>query len=374
MHAAFRRWILPAALYAFLAFATAARAQFAAPPGGYGPAVGTQAAAPPPAIQGYVPTTPQAPPPSYAPAPGTGYGYGYGYPGYYPAFQGPNAGTINATANLTTSTGQYYQQVQQAKLQQEDVRRSMIQTRQAAQEQADYEYRNRPTQGKMLSEERAARLERSRNNLPQTVIWSGDALNDLYENIKDVQTNYGVRGASVPLSADNLLRINVTAGTTPGSIGLYRVGRPLRWPLPLLDDRFKASRENIDKLAGTVVKSVVSGNTDNMALRDLLGAVGQLKDEVTAATKDQSPTDNIKSMRYANQLLEGAKSLTDPNAALFLNGTWAARGASVADMVTDMAMNGLKFAPATDGDEPFYTGLYRSILNYDASLMRLVQR
>jgi hypothetical protein len=357
---------------AVLWLAVPARAQFAAPPGGYGPAVGTQTFAPPPQVQGYQPLTPTPPPPSYAPAPNSG---GYPYGGYYPpVYQGPTAGTINATANLTTATGQYYQQVQQAKLSQEDVKRSMIQTRQAVMQEMQYEYANRPTQDKMLAEERAQRLQRSRNNPPLTTIWSGDVLNDLFVNIKDTQTNYGVGGAAVPLNSESLLHINVTTGTTPGSIGLYRVGRPLRWPLPLLDDRFKPFRERIDMLAGTVVKSIISGNTDNMALRDLLGAIGQLKDEVTAATKDQSPSDNIKAMRYTNQLLEGAKALTDPNAAFFLNGTWAAKGATVAEMVTDMETNGLKFAPATDGDEPFYTALYRSLLNYDASLMRLVNR
>jgi hypothetical protein len=362
---------LTAVACAILSFAAPARAQFAVPPGGYGPVSGTQAAAPPPKIQGYVPTTPPAAPPTYASGAGYGYGGGYGYPAY-PVLQGPTAGTINATANLTTATGQYYQQIQQAQLAQEDVRRSQLQTRQAAMEQAQYEYANRPTMAKMRTEERAAKLEFARSNPPQTTIWSADVLNTLYDNIKDVQTNYGVRGGSVPVSEQNLQRVNVTAGTTPGSIGLYRVGKPLRWPLPLLEDRFKPHRENIGKIADAVVKSIVSGNTDTTAQRNLLNAISQLKDEVTAATPDQSPSDNIKAMRYTNQLLDGAKALTDPNAALFLNGTWAAKGATVGDMVLGMEANGLKFAPATEGDEPFYTALYRSLLNYDASLARLV--
>jgi len=40
--------------------------------------------------------------------------------------------------------------------------------------------------------------------------------------------------------------------------------------------------------------------------------------------------------------------------------------------VANLSADGLKFAPATPGDEPYYTALYRSILDYDASLMRMI--
>src|SRR5262249_37074062 len=198
-------------------------------------------------------------------------------------------GALTGLADLNTANSQALVTIQQAKLAQEDVTRSRLQTRRQLNDEFNYEYQNRPTQEKLLAEQRAARLTRSRNNPPSTVIWSADALNDLLSAIQENQINFGVRGPSIPLDQRGLQFINVTAGTTPGTVGLFRAGRPLRWPLPLLDDRFKANRDKIEELSAKAVQSVVLNQPDPKALKGLIDAVGELKSAVVAATNDQSP-------------------------------------------------------------------------------------
>ena len=343
-----------------LSLAVPAQAQYGVPARPYYVPVQTQGLVRPVGVPQRVPVG--VPTPVPVPVPG--------YPATY--VQDRVNGALTGVADLTTATAQSYQTIEQAKLTQEEVTRSRIDTRRKLNDEMAYEYANRPTQGKMIAEEQAARIQRSRNNPPLTIIWSGDALNDLLAAIQTNETNFGVRGASVYLDEDGLPRINLTAGTTPGSIGLYRSDRRLRWPLPLQDDRFQTSRDKITMLSAIAARSVAEDNPNDKAIRDLLAAIAALKDEVTAATQDQSPSDNIRSMRYVKELREGAQTMTDPNAANFLNGKWAANGDTVGQLVDFMSRKGLRFAPATDGDEPYYTALYRSVLSYDSSILRLI--
>jgi hypothetical protein len=129
------------------------------------------------------------PTPVAVPVPAYPYGYNTGVLG----------GDLSGYADLPTANALCKLTIQQAKLAQEDVTRSRIETRRKLNEEYEYQYRNRPTSAKMVAEEREARLRRSRNNPPSTVIWSGDVLNDLLAAIQDNETDLGVRGPSIPL-------------------------------------------------------------------------------------------------------------------------------------------------------------------------------
>ncbi len=295
-------------------FVAPAHAQFAVPQGpAYNPPLTTQGYVRPTYTPGYVPP----PPPVYAPS--GGYPYGYA--------PDPAGGALNGVANLTTATAQYYQQIGQAQMTQEDLKRSMMDTRRKVFDEMDYEQnRTRQLQQRKAAQDQSDALRKARNNPSPGSIWSGDVLNVLLADVQAIETSCGVRGASIPLDQNILKHINVTDGTTFGSIGLFRDGRPLNWPLPLQDDRFKDLREQIESLSSMAARGIVSGKPAGKEVRDLLTAIAGLKDQVAAATNDQSPSDNIRSMRYANQLKEAAQTLTDPNAANFLSGKWAALG------------------------------------------------
>jgi len=87
-----------------------------------------------------------------------------------------------------------------------------------------------------------------------------------------------------------------------------------------------------------------------------------------------TPSDSIRCDRYLGELRNGIQVLSQPDAAKAVGGAWAARGSTVGDLVTNLTADGLKFAPANPGDEPYYTALYNSLLTYDAGLMRFVSR
>jgi hypothetical protein len=296
---------------------------------------------------------------------------GYNPFGYY---QDPAYGALTGLSNVVNAQGQYDIQQEQARLLREKARQAQLDTRRKMQDDLYYEQdRARARAQQQASQDRSDLLQQARESPTPTSIWSGDTLNLLIDNIRLTQTNYGVRGAPVPLNQEGLKFINVTTGATSyGSVGMFRPGRPLRWPLPLQEDRWNGYRDAIEKQAAGAVGAVVANKPAGKAIRDLQAAIGQLKSDLGAAAKEMTPTDYIKSMRFANQLNEAAKTLTDPNAVLLLNGTWSAQGSTVGEMIAYLGQNGLRIAPGDEGSEPFYSGLYRSILNYDMSLVRLV--
>jgi len=78
--------------------------------------------------------------------------------------------------------------------------------------------------------------------------------------------------------------------------------------------------------------------------------------------------------KYLRELDSSFSALKDPNVSRYFNGKYAAQGATVNDLATYMANNGLKFAPAVSGDQASYTALYQALLTYDVQMARTVSR
>src|SRR5207244_4022511 len=72
--------------------------------------------------------------------------------------------------------------------------------------------------------------------------------------------------------------------------------------------------------------------------------------------------------RYADQLHAAVRTLQDPAVANYFNGSWEAKGNTVEELIRNMTAQGLRFAPATQGDETAYQVLYHDLLAYDTAL------
>jgi type II secretory pathway pseudopilin PulG len=317
--------------------------------------------------------------PNITVAPG---GYG-GYPGYYPGGYpyypyGPGsraAGYLYGVAAVTDANAQYQLTIQQARQEREQVTQQQLQTRGQIIQEMQYEKQFLPDAQKTADEDAAKKLYRARNNPSNSEIWSGDTLNLLLADIRKMETGSGLRGPSIPLDENVLKHINVTTGTTYGSVALVKQGAKQQWPLPLYKDRFKSYREAIEKLMPEVLSGAMGSGINPQALQSLIDAINDLKKVIQDSVADLTPTEYVKAMRYANQLSDSVKNLEDPNVRMYLNGTWAAKGNSVGELIAYMNQNGaLKFAPATPGDEPYYSTLYQALLGYDLGMYRLVAR
>jgi hypothetical protein len=359
------RTLLRAALLgaALLWLPAAARAQFRVPVGGYNVTSDSTQLLVRPTVVG-------SPALAYNPYL---YGYpGYGY-GYYPYGINPFGGGLDGVANLTTANAQYLLTVQEARRTSEQVNQARIDTRRRLFDELRYEQMNTPTSEELRDRDILLRIQRSRNSPPRGEVWSGQSLNDLLTAINRNETANGVQGPTVPVDEATLRRINVTDGTTRGSGGMFRNDGRIRWPLVLGDARFDADREKIDMLAAEAVKQIKAyGNADVKTLRDLTEAVRALQARIDDNVRALTPSDSIRASRFARELNDGVKTLGGESAANFFNGKWQLQGGTVAEVVTFMNRNGLKFAPATDGDEAAYNAFFQDLLSYDAGLSRIV--
>lgn len=298
-----------------------------------------------------------------------GYG-GFGWGGYYP---GPVGGALQGVAAVTNANGQYLQQTQQARILNNAANTGQLDYRQRLIEQWQYEKSLQPTPEDLKQQEITQALRRARNGAPNNEIWSGVALNTLYNNIKKAQ-QAGIRGPMVPVDPKTLRHINLTSGNTSSSAGMLKNGGDLEWPQALQARDYKENKDKIDKLARqTFQQASTTGQVAPETISDLSGAIAALAARVDTDTGNLklSYDSSNRALRFINQLNSTVKSLEDPNAVKQLNGQWAAQGGNVAALIDFMAKNGLSFAAATQGGENFYNSLYNDFLSYDMGLSSL---
>jgi hypothetical protein len=320
-----------------------------------------------------------APLPSY-PMPtdsGTAYGATYGpgaifrtapvplpyYPGYYYAYPDPFGGGLSGAADAISAQGQFEIQFQQARLLNQEVERSKIETRHRQWEEWLYEREHRPTIEDERERRRMENLRRARNNPPFAEVWSGQALNDLLLALQQQQAKRGP-GPTISLDEDVLQHINVTSGVTPGGSGLLKDGGKLHWPLVLQRGAFTEDRRRLDELLQLGVRQAQSGPVEADTLQEMNRHIDRLRAAVKANLDTITPSDDIRAKRFLNELTGAVKALQDPDVAKYVSGKWAARGRTVGELVDEMSRQGLKFAPAIGGDEAAYNALHRALVNY----------
>ena len=299
---------------------------------------------------------------------GGGYSDGWGSP--YPPYGyslPPEAANLYGEAAVYNSIGKYYVNIQQAKLMQEQARQARLDTRRKRMElELEYE-RNRPTYHTMVERERASDLRVARE-ASATDVWSGRALNTLLDDIKRSRRPLS-DGPNIPLDEETLKHINVTDASSRGHIGLLKNGGRLDWPESLLESPFDKERTRLTKNIKNAVQALKDKDPlERSLLADLRGDMKALTDKLNASVGDLSPSQYIQAKRYLNQVAEAVRALADPKVARYFDGTWVARGKTVAELVANLKKEGLKFAPAAPGDEASYTALYQAMRAFDAGL------
>jgi hypothetical protein len=301
-------------------------------------------------------------------------GVGVPYPAYgYPYIYSPGSGNLYGAASVINAGGQYMQSVQQAKLGQEQVKKAKLDNKRAALDEWKYEQANTPTTEDLREQSRAQQLRRSRNDPPITEVWSGLALNTLLTDLQRLQANLTHTETSM-LSPDVLKRINVTGSRNDASLGLLREDGRLQWPYPLRAPQFDTDRKAVDQQMLKAIDQARSGTVAFDTLSTLSNSVDQLLTDLKGQVGDMPSNQWTEAKRYVDQLQASVKLLQDPGVANYFNGKWEARGNTVEELVRYMTSQGLRFAPATQGDETAYQSLYRDLLTYDSAVGQRMQR
>jgi hypothetical protein len=304
------------------------------------------------------------------PAPASGgfnpWGWGWGA-------SNPYEGYLNGAANVTLANAQYQMITQQARLVREQANQTHLDTRRKTMEQRQWELAQMPDPEEERQRDMYRALNRARNNPPAVEIWSGDALNSILTAIQSAQSR-GVKGPPMPLPPDLLRHINVTTGVTRGSTGLLRDGGKLSWPFVLRQPLFDGNRAAIDKPLAEAVRQAPSGEVSVTTLNALSTALTQFQTDVDARIAELTPDQYIQATRFLRELRGGFNVLRQSDVAKYFSPNATAQGSNVAELVAHMTANGLRFAPAVSGDEPYYTALHSAMVTYDDGIAQLVTR
>jgi hypothetical protein len=313
---------------------------------------------------------------------GTGFVPGAGAPGfgYSPwgtwmtgGYGNSAGGFLNGSADVISASGQYEISHQQAELTRQQVKSAHIDNKRKMFDELRYEKENTPPLSANMESDRQEQVRQMLANPQLNDIWSGNSLNTLLSDIQIIQSKTGLQGATVPLESDVVKNLSLTTKTTAvGSLGMIKDGK-LKWPPELQDPRFTKTVEAINKLLPEMIAQAQGEDgVTGQATRQMESLITGLEAEVTAAVDDMTPSDNIRAMSYAQQLSKTTKMLRDPNVAKQLGGAWQPQGSTVAELVGFMTQKGLKFAPATLAEKPYYTSLQQSMATYDNSLRSLM--
>ena len=326
--------------------------QYAAPRQ-YAPAA-APASMPAPAYMGAAPIWP-------------GYGAGLGMIG-----AGPGVGygsAMQGLASYTQASGQYWNDIQSARLSREDVHQKQIDTKRK-QLEFEYQYEQmRPTTQKMVRAERAAELQWARDNPPLTEIWSGKTFNVLLRSILDAPNPTG--GPNITLDPPVIRAINLTDNTTRANLSLAKDEGKIDWPELLLEKPFDEYRNGFQKSFEKAIQSTSSGTPlDRDQLRNIRGDLDALSNKLDDMVRDISPSQYIGSRRILNQLRETVNGLGNARVVRSANQAWKKDVHTVAQLVNHCLRNGLTFGPAVaPEDHPYYTALYYAIRSYERGLV-----
>jgi hypothetical protein len=306
------------------------------------------------------------------------------YPMYYSPYSAgpysigdPYGGYLKGAADVINSQGQYLKATQEAYLLKEQVKAAQIQNRRRAYDEWLFEQANTPTLNEQRERIQREEVRRGMNNPPITEIWSAKTLNDILANLQDLQAK-GIDGPAVLLDAATLKSINVTNGKGPANTGLLKDAGKLNWPNTLRtlppEAETRALRAQIDALLVEGKKQALQrGRVNGGITAELERSIDALRKNLAGRVGEYSFNDYSEAKRFLNQLDDALTVLQQPDAGNYLNGKFAAQGANVKELVQNMTENGLRFAPATSGEEAAYTALYQSLLQYNREASKRLQ-
>lgn len=317
--------------------------------------------------------TPALPPPSYTGSSGgfmmSPYGFGYGA-----GFVNPNAAYLQGLADYTVATGQYWKDIQAARITREQATQMSLDTqRKKIQFEMDYERLKYDTARRTAEDQRRALLQNARRDPPMTEVWSGQTLNILLKSILD--SSNPTAGPNIPLDEEVLRGINLIDKSSRANVSLSKDEGKISWPIALQEEVYDESRDQFSKLFSQAMGSVGSGVVpDFKLLREMRKLLKELNTTLEARFDSTSPGEYLAARRVLGQLKEQVNGMSDPGIVKG-NKNWRASVKTVADLVGFCMKNGMEFGGSVSpGDQRAYSAAYYSLRNYERELYSVARR
>jgi hypothetical protein len=166
-----------------------------------------------------------------------------------------------------------------------------------------------------------------------------------------------------PVDVESSILKNISFALLHGNIGFLKQIDHLPWPLVLMDKAYAEDRQRIKQLLTEALQITLKGEMAVDQIKELDQVEGNLKPRVKQLWKDKQI--DFNDYREANQLFheidDTVRVLKRPQETNFLMSD-RPPGKNVVELVDSMASRGLHFADIPDGKEPYYSALYRLML------------
>jgi hypothetical protein len=301
----------------------------------------------------------------------------YSAPAYYPpypTYQPPAGAALQGLASLTSAQGQYWNQIEQARITREQSRQMSMDTAKKQIELERWYEATKPTAASMAGVERKNDLTWARNYAQNTEIWSGRTLNILLRSI--LTSSFPTQGPNIGLDENTLRGLNLVDKSSTGNLALAKDDGKIAWPEALQEAAFDDVRDRFAKNFDTAIKTAREGEQPPIpVIRDLRNDFKTLESKLDEQVRDLSPNQYISSRRLLNQLKATLKGLSDPRICKSCNASWKKNVRTVSDLVGYCVRNGLEFGPAVaPEDYSSYSAAYYAIRNYEREAILTTSR
>jgi hypothetical protein len=286
--------------------------------------------------------------------------------------QDPMNGYLTGVASVTTATGQYWNQIEQARLTREEARRSSFETQKQQVELERWYEAQKPKTQDLVDAAIRTDLETARRDPPPTEIWSGKSLNSLMNNL--LKSPRPTAGPQIPLAEDVVRGLNMVDKSSRGDLSLAKDEGKIAWPESLQEEAFDVPRDRFSKMFGQAMGQINSGEMPDFKLvREMRKDLKVMETTLEDLVEKISPGAYLSGRRVINQMKTQVAGMSDP-AVVKSSRSWRNEVKTVADLV-GQCQKGMSFGPSVSpGDERAYTAAYYALRNYERDMAQLARR
>lgn len=299
---------------------------------------------------------------------GSAYGSPYDTTNYNPyAAYASGAGSIlYGQADVIRAYGSALNSQEQSRILRESALQAQLETRKKRFDLEMYIKANTPTFTEEQAKIAKMTLRRIQTNSSEPEIANGKALNLL---LSDMAKYPGKKSAVEPLPLGDTVMAHLNVSKGGYSLGVLRNGGDFTWPIALQEIFPPEQLRLISHQAKALVSSAERGKIDTNVLKDMRVEVAKVRDQLFRKLNEIPTTQYLDAKRFLNDFEDARIALERGEAATQVNfQKWATGGKDLQKLVDYMVSNGLRFTPATQGDEFAYRAVYNGMAAMDVAL------
>jgi hypothetical protein len=279
-------------------------------------------------------------------------------PYYAPGTRYGNA--LSGAADLTRAQGQSWQDQEQARILREQANQAKLDTRKKAFDQMLYEKANTPTYTEELTKEKVQLLTRLMTFPIRSEITDGKTLNAMLPLLQSL-SEQGSMGAPIAIPQSMVNELNIS-GSGTSSAGMLRGGGQVDWPPALRGPQSK----KLDKLLPAAVDAATAGTLDGKMMKQVRTELKTMREDMRSQLqKDEIETSSyLQAIEFYNSLESSVNALERPDTRKQLAGKYSPRARNVQELVDFMTDKGVKFAPASPGNDAAYQVVHDAFVRY----------